>query len=163
MKYQTPKDYLAELASSAPPEDQQTLRAELKSLALSPMLAALIAQRLESTVREARVVERDSAVSPKLDNILVRLTALEKRLESTAAPSAGNDTKVGSKIAEQVQGLREDMRGVQNHLIANRPLSWKKVFFVSLVLLVIGGVAGWHVRREYRLWQYEQSQGGSQK
>lgn len=158
MKVKSPRDYLNEAVATLNPEEQQAARDAVKTGMFTPALAAALSLKIEEAIREQRANPTDAGLATKVELLTNALRAVEQRLKDSLATRENTGlSKSEETMLNHVQGLRDDMRGMQDGLAALRPYHRKKIIWVAIVIFLLGGVAGWYVRIGYRTWEYNSS------
>lgn len=161
MKIKNPRDYLNEAIALLDPEEQQAARNAVKTGILTPALAAALSVKIEEAVREQRANPADAGLATKVELLTNALRSVEQRLKDNAASrEPTSSSKPDETLAKHVQGLREDMRGVQDDLASLRPYHRTKIIWLAVAVFALGCIAGWYGRIEYRAWEYERTHGG---
>lgn len=148
MKKQTPVEYIADAIAGAPPEMQQALREAAKAERMTPQLMAVIAMKAAETPCVAPQAAHDPRLIVKLDEVGTQVRDLGSKL--VTKPSGDGGEKVAREMLAEVRAVRGDLRGVEDGLSALRPYHRGKVLVALALVFVLGAVAGWYGRIEYK-------------
>lgn len=142
---------LSEAVSLLPVGTQQQAREAIKDGQVTPQIVAALIAKLELTFSETKNKSDESPVLAKVDSLASTIRSIEQRIkESSDSRGAQGEDKHDKLLLSRMEGLRADMRKMEDGLAALEPYQHWKVFVLMGLSLAVGGLVGWYVHSNYK-------------